>query len=382
MLAPVIDPLHEPADRVVHLLDALDEAHRRTGQAHRALLGLVAELDRTEAWRDDGARDAAHWLSMRYGVSTWKAHRWIGAAHALERLPRLADALTGGTLGIDKVLEVARFATPETEAGLVRWAQEVSCATVRRRGDVAARTSDEYVRDAERSRALSWWWTDGGRRLGLEAELPAAQGAIVVRTIERLTEQIPVMPGEEEGCYVEARRADALVALCSGTPAEEDVSGRATVVVHAPLAALLEANGAAPAGMDGCETEAGAPVPRRTVERLLCNARIEAVVTDQAGRVVALGRGTRRPPAWMLRQVRYRDRGCRFPGCGTRAFTEAHHLVWWSRGGRTELDNLLLICSFHHKLLHELGWSVHRYDGGEVRWFRPDGAGYRAGPSP
>jgi hypothetical protein len=278
---------------------------------------------------------------MRYGVSTWKAHRWIGAAHALERLPRLADALTGGTLGIDKVLEVARFATPETEAGLVRWAQE-----------------------------------------GLEAELPAAQGAIVVRTIERLTEQIPVMPGEEEGCYVEARRADALVALCSGTPAEKDVSGRATVVVHAPLAALLEANGAAPAGMDGCETEAEAPVPRRTVERLLCNARIEAVVTDQADRVVALGRGTRRPPAWMLRQIRCRDRGCRFPGCGTRAFTEAHHLVWWSRGGRTHLDNLLLICSFHHKLAHELGWSVGRSPGGQVRWFRPDGSGYRAGPSP
>jgi hypothetical protein len=383
MLAPVaIDALDEPAARVVHLLHALDEAHRRTGEAHRALLELVAELDRTEAWRDDGARDAAHWLSMRYDISTWKAHRWIGAAHALERLPRLADALSSGTLGIDKVLEVARFATPETEADLVRWAREVSCATVRRRGDVAARTSDEDVRDAESSRTLSWWWTDEGRRLGLEAELPAAQGTIVVRAITRLTEQIPVMPGEEDGCFIEARRADALVALCSGTLAERDVSDRAMVVVHAPLAALRDADEADEASVDGCETEEGAPVPLRTVERLLCSARMEAVVTDATDRVVALGRGSRRPPAWMLRQVRYRDRGCRFPGCGTRAFTEAHHLVWWSRGGRTEPDNLLLICSFHHKLVHELGWSVRRDDDGEVRWFRADGTGYRAGPSP
>jgi len=84
----------------------------------------------------------------------------------------------------------------------------------------------------------------------------------------------------------------------------------------------------------------------------------------------------------MVRQVRYRDRGCRFPGCGTRRFTEAHHIVWWRRGGRTDLDNLLLICSFHHKLVHELGWRIERDRGGTVRWFRPDGIRYRAGPLP
>jgi predicted restriction endonuclease len=47
----------------------------------------------------------------------------------------------------------------------------------------------------------------------------------------------------------------------------------------------------------------------------------------------------------MVRQIRYRDRGCRFPGCGTAAFTQAHHIRWWRHGGRTDLDNLLLICS-------------------------------------
>jgi len=197
------------------LTTALDRAHRRVSSAHRDLLALIAEVDRREAWRDDGARDTAHWLSMRYGISGWKAHRWIAAAHALDGLPRLSAALASGALGVDKVVELARFATSEREAGLVRWALEVSCATIRRRGDIEARATREQVVEAERDRRLSWWWCEEGRRLGLEAELPAAEGAIVVRALERAAQMVPTMPGEEDACFADARRADALVALAS-----------------------------------------------------------------------------------------------------------------------------------------------------------------------
>src|SRR6266511_4082425 len=61
----------------------------------------------------------AHWLGMRYGISDWKAHRWIAAAHALEDLPLLSEAFSSGELGIDKVVELTRFATPKTEARLI-----------------------------------------------------------------------------------------------------------------------------------------------------------------------------------------------------------------------------------------------------------------------
>ena len=84
----------------------------------------------------------------------------------------------------------------------------------------------------------------------------------------------------------------------------------------------------------------------------------------------------------MLRQLRYRDSECRFPGCGARQFTQAHHIVWWKRGGTTDLGNLVLVCSFHHKLVHEHGWGLRRDPTGEVRWFRPDGVPYHAGPDP
>jgi hypothetical protein len=356
------------------VIGGLDEMHREVCRSQRRLLSLVAEVDRREVWRDWGARDTAHWVSMRYGISWWKARRWIVAGHALERLPRLSEALATGELGIDKVVELARFASAETEADLIGWAKGVSCAAVRHRGDVWSRAQREEVVETEQARILSWWWFEENRRFGLHAELPAAQGAIVARAIERLAGQIPVMPGEEGDWAADVRRADALVALCSANAAADPDPDRATVVVHAQLAGLEEGSG-------GCELEGGPALAPQTVRRLLCNARVQTIVEDATGKVLGMGRMSREPSASMIRQIRYRDRECRFPGCGSRRFTEAHHVRWWRHGGRTDLDNLVLICSFHHRLVHEYGWSLRRDADGTMRWFDAGGVRYRAGPS-
>lgn len=353
----------------------LDAAHARVGRAQLKLLQLVAAADRVETWRNSGARDTAHWLGMRYGISQWKARRWIDAAHALDALPRISEALHAGYLGIDKVVELTRFATPETESRLIPWARAVSCGTVRHRGDLETKPSIDEVRETDRARSTSWWYFDDGRRFGLEADLPAAQGSIVARALERVAETVPAMPDEERGHDASARRADALVALCSARIAVDAEPDRATVVVHARL-------GASEGDLEGCELEGGPVVHPQTVRRLLCNGRVQTIVEDRDGHVLGVGRMSRDPAAWMIRQVRYRDRECRFPGCGARRFTEAHHIVWWRHGGRTDLDNLLLICSFHHRLVHEYGWSVQRELDGSVMWRRPNGARYQAGPSP
>jgi len=357
------------------LIGDIDAAHTLVAGAQRRLFTLIAEVDRREAWRGDGARDIAHWLWMRYGLSDWKARRWIASAHALMDLPAIAEAFAGGELGIDRVVELTRFATPATETDLVRWAQGVSCGAIRRKGDLAARTAVQEVVDADRDRSLSWWFFDEGRRFGLEAELPAAQGAVIARALERLAETVPVMPGEADPLYASARRADALVALSSERIAADPDQDRATVVVHARLNDLA-------AGVGGHEVEGAPPIHHETLERLLCNARLQTVVEDASGDVLGLGRLTREPSPWMIRQVRYRDKECRFPGCGARRFTQVHHVVFWRDGGRTDLDNLVLICSFHHKLVHEYGWSLQRHADEAVHWLRPDGTRYRAGPSP
>jgi hypothetical protein len=359
---------------VEELIEAVDAAHREASRIQREMFGAIAEMDRREIWRGSGARDMAHWLAMRHGISQWKARRWIAAAHALEHLTDLAHAFTSGELGIDKVVELARFASFETEAGLIRWATFVSCAAVRRRADLEVRRAIDDVREAERARFLNWWSIDDGNRLGLEAELPAAQGAVVASALQRVTDTLPVMPGEEGPIYAEARRADALVALCSSRLADDADPDRATVVVHARLGDLEAAGGSA-------EVEGGGPIHPETARRLLCDGRVQTVLEDQNGEPLRLGRVSREPSASMLRLLRHRDGECRFPGCGARRFTQAHHIVWWGEGGATDLDNLVLVCFFHHRLVHEHGWAVRRDDGGSLRWIKPDGTLHQRGPA-
>jgi hypothetical protein len=352
---------------------ALDRVHARVGSAQREMLGLIAQIDRSEAWRDDGARDLPHWLGMRYGVSGWKARRWVAAAHALQGLPAVSHALSTGALGLDKVVELTRLATPASEAGLLQWAQRVSCGAIRRRAERDAHPAIETDREAHQDRFLRWWRMDEDRRVGIEGEFPAHQGERIISALSRMADAIPRMPGEEGPWCVDARRADALEALCAARIATDPDPDRATVVVHARAEGLRDGSG-------GSELESGTPLHPDVVRRLLCNARVQIVIEDEAGDAVRFGRMRREPSAAMLRQVRYRDRECVFPGCGTTAFTEVHHVTFWSAGGRTDLDNLALICSFHHRLVHELGWQLTRSRQGQVRWFRPDGTRYRAGP--
>jgi hypothetical protein len=360
----------------------MDAAHAQAGAAFLQILRLIPELERTRRFEQEGARDTAHLLCMRYGISSWKAHRMVDAAHALPRLPRLCQALCSGLLGPDKVLELARYATPQTEQDLIGWARRVSVSAVRRRGELAERVMREQAERLERERSCSWYLYDGGRRFHLEAELPAAEGARIAAAIEQVASAIPVMPGEEDARYAAARRADALVALCTygaaggrkaagqdpGEPALARV--RARLVLHARV------------GVQGrlAELEAGGICHPASAERLSCTGVVEHLHEDRFGRLLSRVAERRTPPAWMVRQVRYRDQGCTFPGCGTRAYTEAHHIRFHRFGGKTTMENLTLLCSFHHRLVHEHGWRIRREPAGELSWYRPDGRRHSPGP--
>lgn len=98
------------------------------------------------------------------------------------------------------------------------------------------------------------------------------------------------MPGEEDACYTDARRADALVALCSANIASDADTDRATVVVHAALDALVS-------NESGCEIEGAGVIHPETARRLACIARVQVVLEDSAGQPVRLGRISREPSA-------------------------------------------------------------------------------------
>src|SRR5437588_3586227 len=143
----------------------MDTVHTAIAEAQRELFRLIVEADHWSGWDQHGARDLAHWLCMRYGISEWKARRWLVAAHALDGLPKIDAAFSCGALGIDKVVELTRFATSETEEQLVPWALKVSGSWIRKKADLYERRSLDDVRMADRSRSLVWWYEDDGRRV-------------------------------------------------------------------------------------------------------------------------------------------------------------------------------------------------------------------------
>jgi hypothetical protein len=118
----------------------------------------------------------------------------------------------------------------------------------------------------------------------------------------------------------------------------------------------------------------GTWIAQETWRRVACDCALDLVKVDEVGRVLDVGRRTRTIPPALARALDVRDAGrCRFPGCNHRRFLDRHHVKHWSNLGETKLDNLLTLCTAHHQLVHEGGWSVE-LDGDEARFFDPSGA--------
>jgi hypothetical protein len=363
------------ASRAVDVIDGIDGLFATISSHQRELLRYVAEADKRGIWQNSGCRDMAQWLAGRHGISVWRARRWVECAHALERLPLLSEALEDGVLSLDKVVELARFATPDDEKKLINWARCVSPAAVRRKADLASRPSIDDAREAERARFLRWWWFDDGRRVGLEGEFPAAEGVAITKAIRRLADRLPDLPLDDEVLsspedLLEQRCADALYAMASHSISEDADADRATVIVRTRLD-----------GSEADELEIGHALSPEVARMLKCDARLRFVLTDENDKAVGIGRASRDVPSWLMQELKHRDHGCTFPGCGSTTFLKAHHIRHWEDGGPTVLWNLVLVCHFHHKLVHLFDWKV-RLNDSAVEWIRPDGRRYNPGPGP
>ena len=171
----------------------------------------------------------------------------------------------------------------------------------------------------------------------------------------------------EDGRERERRLADALVELAQhsmdrGTPRQ-----RPHLNVTATVGTLYEIPGSGAAEIDH-----GAPVSGVTVGRIACDCSITRHVFDSESVLVELGRQKRVVSPQLRKALEGRDRHCRWPGC-TRpgSWCEAHHVVPWTRGGRTNPDNLLLLCSRHHVQVHEGRWQLVLHPDGHVEVIRP-----------
>lgn len=357
-----------PAVSRQQLVDGIGHLHAVISATQWELLDFIREFDSREAWRSDGCRDMGQWLAGHLGISVSQGRRWTHAAHALVSLPKLSAALRNGELSLDKVVQLARFATPDDEVALIKWARRSSLNAVRRKADLAQRPpADDEVKAAHEARFVSWWNCDDVGSIYLEALLPAHEGAVVTRALRRIADQ---MAEDPDGADTnEQRCADALYALASQRLANDPDADRATVVVSAELSALVDGDRLA-------EIEGVGNLHPATLGRICCDSRIQIVTRDPRGLALDIGRASRTIPGYMRREMLQRDGGCTFPGCGTKAFVDGHHVWPWEWGGRTALANLTTVCHFHHKLLHEGGWRVQLDRDQRAEWYRPDRTRY------
>jgi len=121
------------------------------------------------------------------------------------------------------------------------------------------------------------------------------------------------------------------------------------------------------AGAPAAELELSLPISAKTVERLACDCTITRVLLGADSAVIDVGRSRRVVSGPTRRALNVRDGGCRWPGCDRPAsWSEAHHVLHWVRGGGTDLENLVLVCTRHHRMLHEGGWQIVLADDGRV----------------
>jgi hypothetical protein len=255
------------------------------------------------------------------------------------------------------------MATADTEAGLIEEALGLSNALLDRKARRANPPSVSEEKEAHRVRALWIQRTLDGASGSLTAHLPNVELEIVETAIRDRADKIPVNP--ETGLFdsYSTRMADGLVEVCATTG---DTTSPPQVSAYIDLDALTEDK------PGPHELGSGALIPNETARRLCCDAVVETVITDGSA-VIGVGRNSRTVPGWLRRLVYHRDgRQCRFHGCDNTNWLQVHHIVHWSKGGTTDLDNLILLCGFHHRHLHEKGWHITGGPGENKVFRKPD----------
>jgi hypothetical protein len=328
-------------------------------------LELVAEIDRRGGWAESGRASCAEWLAWRCALTPRTAREHVRVARRLEELPLTHAAFARGELSYAKVRALTRVATAENEQELLELACVFTAAQLERTVRAYRRVTTEEAQQAHEDAHLCVFWEADGS-LALHGRLAPEDGALLLRALEAMRDARwnRGRGSAEPRPLRQASNAEALVAVAEAALAHPDGSRpageRYQVVVHVDEAVL------AADGEGGCRLEDGSALAPETARRLACDA---SLVRD--------GRKTRAIAPALRRALSARDRGCRFPGCENRRFLDGHHVHHWARGGATTLDNLVLLCRQHHRLVHEGGWHIDE----QHRFYDPWGRQFPAVPA-
>ena len=301
-----------------------------------------------------------------------------------------------GALSYSKARALTRVATPENEEKLVDFALHGTASHVEklvrgwRRVDrlEGQANGEDHEEELHRARELSVFPDEDGSYV-IRGRLDPEVGAVLMRALDAADHALGGRSDERSGPPLRADAIGLLAerALQTGFDDDGKVIGRADrfqVVMHVDADGFADADGSAdPSGAVGAVLDDLVHVPAGTSRRLACDAGRVIMMHTSDGSVLDVGRKTRIVPPAIRRVLDHRDGGCRFPGCGNR-FCDAHHIEHWIEGGKTRIDNLVLLCRRHHRAVHEEGFRVEiadRYDT-TARFYWPDGRRFPDVPPP
>jgi hypothetical protein len=391
MTCPALDSADSIENSTVDELDAaIGRLVRQMNSECYRMLVLVREFDDRFAWRKWNYKTCAEWLAWRSEISLSAAREKVRTAHALRSLPAISAAFAEGRLSYSKVRALTRVADLRQEDLLLAYALDTNAENVEERCRQirnVAPASVQHARRAWRGRSLTMWRDEKRGMLRVTVEVPIEEGELIARAIDCAVAAgevtIDVDPTVDVGPNAiseprstwSAQQADALVAvvksyLDDGHGREGgSTADRYQVVVHADANSLR--------GGTGCSD-----LPVETVKRLLCDCSFVTVFEDENGKPLDVGRKQRTVSTTLRRALYARDRRCTFPGCHRKHWLDGHHLKHWIDGGESKPENMALLCTYHHRLHHEGGFSIVKEADKTLRFVTADGrtiprAGYR-----
>jgi len=384
-----------------------DEITELAAHIHAAtfqLLELIGEFNERGGWEMEGCNSCAHWLNWKCGMNAGAAREKVRVARALPELPKISAAFSEGRISYSKVRAMTRVATRKNEDYLLMIARHGTAAHVERLVGNYRRLKRFEALEAENRRhahrELSWFRDEDDMWI-FKGRFSPEQGALIASALERamaemfeeqkreptdVSAETPpgVDPHQPLPEPVATRRADALERVAEEYLAQAETSrcghrrsggDRYMVHIHTEVD-TLKSNGT---GAES-ELEGGSNVSAETSRRMACDASAVQWRETPAGEPLSVGRRTRTIPPAIRRALKRRDGGCRFPGCTCERFVDAHHIRHWADGGETSMDNLVLLCRRHHRLMHEGGFGIQSEPSGKIEFTYPDGRTMPAGP--
>lgn len=340
----------------------------RINAATYELLILIREFDERAGWLKWGLKNCAEWLAWRCDYSMTTALEKVRVAHALKAHPVISRAFASGELSYSKVRAITRVANRDNERELVRFASLHTTAHVAERCRELRCGCEESIESAARAyanRSLRIRRDQQRGMMTVTIELPMDTGELVEKALDKARDNEAIeIPDLVETSW-STRQADAFVNMVngflSGIRSDAPANDNYLVTVHVDQSAL--------AGDGGRSA-----LPVESVKRLCCDGHAVVITENERGEPLNIGRKTRVVPTAIQRALRARDNNCcTFPGCRNRRYLHSHHVEHWSNGGETSLDNLMLLCTKHHTLVHEGGFRIEK--DFQDRWYfkRPDG---------